>query len=403
MRGPYSRVDDDDFYGRGHGAGGGRDGFDGGFPHHDRPKLNFPSFDGTSDSLPWLTKCVAYFRGMRTMEEEKVWMAMMHLEGIAAEWYYALEQDYGILTWPRFANFVNMWFGPSLRTKGLTELKDLRRTSTVDDYIHQFSLALCHCADLSMQHQVNLFTVGLGKPLRTNVELQAPSHLQTTMNLAQAYERRDTEANKVLRGMYRAPTTKTDASPAQQRSTMVTRPRFKRLTAEEMAAKRANGECYHCVEKYTAHHKCNALGVFLIELDDNAEADTLADDLGVSLHALTGIDVGGTMKLHVRIEDTTLLALVDSGSTHTFIHETTASGLGLRVEPRPSLTVKVANGERVTSQGVCPMLLVSIDAEDFDHTCYVLPLAGFDVVLGVQWLRSLGPILWNFDALTMTL
>ena len=403
MRGPYSRVDDDDFYGRGHGAGGGRDGFDGGFPHHDRPKLNFPSFDGTSDSLPWLTKCVAYFRGMRTMEEEKVWMAMMHLEGIAAEWYYALERDYGILTWPRFANFVNMRFGPPLRTNGLAELKDLRRTSTVDDYIRQFSLALCHCADLSMQHQVNLFTAGLGEPLRTDVELQAPSHLQTAMNLTRAYERRDTEVNNALRGMYRAPTTKTDASPAQQRPTMVTRPRFKRLTAEEMAAKRANGECYHCAEKYTADHKCNARGVFLIELDDDAEADTLADDLGVSLHALTGIDVGGTMKLHFRIGDTTLLALVDSGSTHTFIHETTASRLGLSVEPRPGLTVKVANGERVTSQGACPMLRVSIDAEDFDHTCYVLPLVGFDVVLGVQWLRSLGPVLWNFDALTMTL
>jgi hypothetical protein len=32
------------------------------------------------------------------MEEEKVWMAALHLEGAAEEWYYALEQDHGILS-----------------------------------------------------------------------------------------------------------------------------------------------------------------------------------------------------------------------------------------------------------------------------------------------------------------
>jgi hypothetical protein len=71
------------------------------------------------------------------------------------------------------------------------------------------------------------------------------------------------------------------------------------------------------------------------------------------------------------------------------------------VAPRPGLSVKVANGDRVTSKGVCPKQLVSIDDEEFDLNCYILPLAGFDVILGVQWLRSLGPILWNFRALSM--
>jgi hypothetical protein len=33
--------------------------------------------------------------------------------------------------------------------------------------------------------------------------------------------------------------------------------------------------------------------------------------------------------------------------------------------------------------------------------CYTLPLEGFDVILGVQWLKSLGPIAWDFVALSM--
>jgi hypothetical protein len=32
---------------------------------------------------------------------------------------------------------------------------------------------------------------------------------------------------------------------------------------------------------------------------------------------------------------------------------------------------------------------------------YILPLAGCDMVLGIQWLRNLGPILWDFLTLTM--
>ena len=31
----------------------------------------------------------------------------------------------------------------------------------------------------------------------------------------------------------------------------------------------------------------------------------------------------------------------------------------------------------------------------------VLPLGGCDIALGIQWLRTLGPILWDFEKLTM--
>lgn len=34
--------------------------------------------------LPWITKCESYFRGMRTLNNERVWMASLHLDGVAA-------------------------------------------------------------------------------------------------------------------------------------------------------------------------------------------------------------------------------------------------------------------------------------------------------------------------------
>jgi hypothetical protein len=395
------RGDDGDFYGRhdryvgpkGYGRGGGRARDEEGAIRPPRP--NFPSFDGESDPLTWINKCNTYFRGMRTLAEEKVWIASLHMEGVAAEWYYALERDHDILSWARFVDFVHMRFGPPLRTNGLAELKALYRTGTVEEYQRQFSLLLCRCDDLSPSQQVNMFTAGLGESLRTDVELLTPTNLQTAMSLARAYERR-AEAVSVLK------TAAASRIPGLGAKTMTPpRPRFKRLTPAELAAKRASGECYHCPEKYSADHKCSSKGVFLLEMEDNEDEETALVDLGISLHALTGIDVNNTMKLHVAVQGLTLVALVDTGSTHTFIQEAVASRLGIQVDPRPGLSVKVANGDRVTSSGVYPKLRLTIDDEAFDVTCFGLPLVGFDIVLGVQWLRSLGPILWNFSTLSM--
>ena len=99
-----------------------------------RPKLNFPHFDGESDPLPWINKCESYFRGMCTLEEEKVWMASLHLDGVASEWFYALDRDNAGLTWPGFVDFLNLGFGPPIRANPLAELKDLKRTGTVEEY-----------------------------------------------------------------------------------------------------------------------------------------------------------------------------------------------------------------------------------------------------------------------------
>ena len=90
-------------------------------------------------------------------------------------------------------------------------------------------------------------------------------------------------------------------------------------------------------------------------------------------------------------------ALVDSGSTHSFLSTDTARRLHLQPLFRPGLEVTVANGDRVTSLGVCKAVRVFIDKEEFIMDLFVIPLEGYDMVLGVHWLRTLGPILWDSE------
>ena len=62
----------------------------------------------------------------------------------------------------------------------------------------------------------------------------------------------------------------------------------------------------------------------------------------------------------------------------------------------------VANGERVTCAGVIRDAALLIDGESFPADLYVMPLAGYDVVLGTRWLGELGPIVWDLGRRRMS-
>lgn len=67
------------------------------------------------------------------------------------------------------------------------------------------------------------------------------------------------------------------------------------------------------------------------------------------------------------------------------------------------LQITVANGDRLHYEGVVRDVPLAIGDEHFSITCVGLNLGCFDVVLGVDFLRTLGPVLWDFDALIMVL
>lgn len=60
--------------------------------------------------------------------------------------------------------------------------------------------------------------------------------------------------------------------------------------------------------------------------------------------------------------------------------------------------VVVANGDKIASNtGV----RVFLQGDYLEIDFYLLPLGGFEAVLGAQWLCTLGPILWDFGQLLM--
>ncbi|KAK3194685.1 hypothetical protein Dsin_025995 [Dipteronia sinensis] len=65
------------------------------------------------------------------------------------------------------------------------------------------------------------------------------------------------------------------------------------------------------------------------------------------------------------------------------------------------LVDSVGDGGVISSSGKCYNVHVNIQGFQFQLDFYLLPVSGCDIVLGVEWLQSLGAILWDFSKLTM--
>jgi hypothetical protein len=163
----------------------------------------------------------------------------------------------------------------------------------------------------------------------------------------------------------------------------------RRLTPEEQAERRRLGLCFNRDEKYSRDHNRFCRRLFFIdgvEIDDTGEAAAGADNEApcFSLQALAGVPMADTIQIAVTLDATSLVVLLDSGSTHNFISEEAARRSGLPLRQRPHLTAMVANGERITCEGVIRDAPLLITGALFPADLFVMPLAGYDVVLGTK-------------------
>ena len=75
--------------------------------------------------------------------------------------------------------------------------------------------------------------------------------------------------------------------------------------------------------------------------------------------------------------------------------------LALQPTGGEQLRVTVANGDRLRCHGLARNVPITIGDEHFTITCAGIDLGCFDFILGVDFLRTLGPILWDFNAMTI--
>ena len=119
----------------------------------------------------------------------------------------------------------------------------------------------------------------------------------------------------------------------------------------------------------------------------------------ISCNALARITTPQALKIEGHIKKKKVIMLIESGSTHNFIHCKVAKELNCFLYPAPECQVMVANGGTISFSRKCHNIKLTMGEYVLNSPMLSFPMGGADVVLGVQWLQSLGMVAFNFQEL----
>jgi len=392
-----------------------------------RLKLEVPRFDGT-DPEGWIFKVTQFFEYHATPEHDRLTIASFYMEGPALAWFQWMYRSGQLSSWTAFLHAIHARFSSSAYEDPTGVLCKLTQRTTVSAYLSEFETLANRVIGLPAPFVLSCFISGLNPAIRRGVQVMQPHSLAQAVSFACLHEeklldgRRQTSkpASSLTLG-----TSVTRTSPSLTSSIAdspllpsPSRPRassipFKKLTPSELAIRREQGLCFNYDEKYSRGHKCaSSLFLFVTEdKDDNREIDPGPSQLPpplqesvptqISLHALSGHGAPETLHLTGFICEHRVQILIDGGSTHNFLQQELVTLQQLQPQETSTLRVTVGNGEELQCTQVCPNLVVKIQKHEFQVDLHVLPIRGADVVLGVQWLKALGPVLTDYTALTM--
>lgn len=190
----------------------------------------------------------------------------------------------------------------------------------------------------------------------------------------------------------------------------------KTFSITDMADRKAKGLCMFCDEPFTPGHqlKHRKHQLMMMEIDDDIpeqEENTtettqepepvLTEVLQLSLQALMGTPNFQTMRVTGMHNKKLIHILLDTGSTHIFLDLDLAKKLGCKLDAVTPMNVTGGGGHKLSAPYACKGFEWQLQQATFVADVIVLPLGCYDLILGIQWLKSLGPILWDFEKLQM--
>ncbi|GJS89379.1 putative mitochondrial protein [Tanacetum coccineum] len=247
----------------------------------------------------------------------------------------------------------------------LMELKILKQDGTVKDYYEKFD-SLLNRMELSEKHAISLFLGGF--KVETTMKSRYGPVLNTPKLVSNVF-------NKSTIGYQRSSGYKCSG---QLHSLEVI------IDEEEDKGEEVFEECVTEL------------------LTQESPNDFVHDDsLHISIHALASITSHQTIRIRGYVGKKVVHILIDCRSTHNFIDVQTTKRVRCKLQSICPLKVDAADGNSLISSFMCKNFKWTLQGLTFMTDMMVIPLGGCEMLLGVQWLATLGDIQFNFQKLTM--
>ncbi|KAF7827538.1 Retrotransposable element Tf2 [Senna tora] len=373
-----------------------------------------------------------------------------------------IETRVEIQTWQHFKVELLRRFHQAQKGNNYEMLMALKQTGTVAEYREQFELISAPLKEAPEAMLIGAFQNGLKEEIRAELRMVKAQNLLEVMDLAHQVEEKNLVLAKVKEDQDKAskafkffqssstkwtptrPTIPKASNPSDSSSktsvsaSAIRNPetkggestrtasssassgkgKFQKLTDEEIARKRRLRECFTCDEKWNPSHKCKNKHLHVILLSGQLEEvgiDELAIEdveqkeeeeasgtlMSLSLNSIVGITSGRTMKLVGKVRGEEVLIMIDCWASHNFISTSLVDKMALPKVKTSSYKVTVGDGHSVQSEGKCKKLRVDVQGTVVEQDFYLFELGEVDLILGMEWLESLGEVNVNWKQLTM--
>lgn len=134
------------------------------------------------------------------------------------------------------------------------------------------------------------------------------------------------------------------------------------------------------------------------------EGDTsgnLQPPIELSTNALMRVTEVSSIQLVGKIMGKEVGFLLDMGTTHNFIDPSTVTCLGLKLTAVSGFKVEVTDGEKMKGGECCYNTNIHIQDFESQTDLLVVPLGDAQIIMGMVWLKSLSPTLWDFSKRTL--
>jgi hypothetical protein len=279
--------------------------------------------------------------------------------------------------------------------------------------------------DVSQARLMMLFTEGLMEPLRGWVKAFKPTNLHDAI-----WKTRDLGSTAKTRFTPRPPNQggREKRPPINQggrdpRGFDRGRGRMDEPTRRELRRKQL---CFTCKEPWDPTHKCMGKGkahyIEVISDDEdedfghiqNMEAETPGQteeedashdpttDEKVTIASISGVPKFNTFRMRGVLQGQKVSVLIDGGASHNFIDSTLLQRRHIPTVEFEGFRVEVAGGRTMPCDRYIPGMKLTLGRHDLAQDFYVMDLPDTNIILGVQWLSTLGPITTNYKTMEMS-
>ncbi|XP_015086935.1 uncharacterized protein LOC107030041 [Solanum pennellii] len=334
-----------------------------------------------------------YFTAARVPDADKLNITTMYFTGDAKHWWRTRNADDvsagrpRIATWDKLMKEMRDQFLPSNASwLARDKLKRLRQTGSVREYIKEFTSVMLDIQNMFDEDKLHNFIS------------DSLVDFRTTRPLTDVPYTSKTKKNNDKKGEWKKDSLKdctNDKGKAQMKDG---KDRPKNKDGNSKGCWTCGGP--HLAKSCPNREKVNALlaGNMNQREEDEEIVAAMANPLGLSFNHITWVNNveetssasnphASLIHIEMSVKEQHVMAMVDTGATHTFVDVKIATKLGLKLSKIP-FYVKTVNAKAYAIVGMAYGVSMSTESWVGKHNLMVMPLGEFEIILGIDFLRK---------------